>query len=257
MIAIESAGIASICASVIGAVVGEIVAVGTYVWPQVGTGATAQPDDQPPVTRPVPLVPGSTDDLRRGMAWFRQQRHADKQRRRLIVAASAAIAALSLLVSPGVAGMSGAIFGWMLLTLLVLDVEHFWLPDRLSMPLAVLGLLAGLWLPPSLSDRLLGCLAGFASLAAIAQAYKSMTGRTGLGGGDPRLFAGIGAWLGWAMLPSVLLLSSLLGLTLVGYYRLSGRAVSRYSRVPLGAFLAAAAWIVWLSSQIVQSGRWL
>ncbi|NJC07129.1 prepilin peptidase [Polymorphobacter fuscus] len=134
----------------------------------------------------------------------------------------------------------------MLLALLVLDVEYFWLPDRLTVPLAAMGLAAGIWLPPSVPDRLIGAAAGFASLAGIAYAYRVMTGRVGLGGGDPRLFAAIGAWLGWVALPFVLLLAASFGLALVAYDRLRGRAITRHSRIPLGALLAAAAWLLWV-----------
>lgn len=163
-----------------------------------------------------------------------------------IVGAGIAVGIFSLLVRPGPDGLAGAIFGWVLLALLVLDVEHFWLPDRLTYPLVAIGLVVGIWLPPAFADRVIGCVAGFASLAGIAYGYRAITGRIGLGGGDPRLFAGIGAWLGWVALPFVLLMAAVLGLVLVAFDRLSGRQIHRHSRIPLGALLAAAAWIFWL-----------
>ena len=172
-------------------------------------------------------------------------------RRLAIVGVAAAIGAASLWAWPGATGATGAVFGWILLALLVLDVEHFWLPDRLTLPLAVAGLIVGHWLPPDPIDRVWGCLAGFLSLTLVAWGYRSATGREGLGGGDPRLLAGIGAWLGWFALPFVLLLAAILGLALVGYDRLSGRMVTRHSRVPLGALLAAAAWGLWLAGPLV------
>jgi leader peptidase (prepilin peptidase)/N-methyltransferase len=167
-----------------------------------------------------------------------------------IIGAGVAVGVVSVLVQPGPEGLAGAVFGWLLLALLVLDVEHFWLPDRLTFPLAAIGLLGGLWLPPAFVDRVIGCVAGFVGLAGIAFGYRAITGRTGLGGGDPRLFAGIGAWLGWFALPFVLLMASVLGLALVLYDRLSGRLVHRHSRIPLGALLAAAAWCFWLVSPL-------
>ncbi len=154
--------------------------------------------------------------------------------------AAAGIGVASLALHPDVAGLAIAGLGWALLLLVITDVEYFWLPDAVTLPLGLAGLAVGL--PPALSDRLIGAAAGFASLWLVAAAYKALTGRTGLGGGDPKLFAAIGAWLGWQLLPPVLLLAALLGLALVGYDRLSGRPVTRYSRVPLGAMLAAAAW---------------
>lgn len=161
--------------------------------------------------------------------------------------AAAIVGAGSMLAWPGGAGLFGAAFGWTLLALLVLDVEHFWLPDRLTLPLVVTGLLGGIWFEPGLADRAIGATAGFVSLAGVAHGYRALTGRVGLGGGDPRLFAGIGAWLGWVALPFVLLLAASLGLVLVLRDRLSGHPVTRHTRVPLGALLAASAWLVWLT----------
>jgi leader peptidase (prepilin peptidase)/N-methyltransferase len=152
---------------------------------------------------------------------------------------------------PGAYGVAGAVFGWWLLALLVLDVEHMWLPDRLTLPLGLAGMAAGWWLSMPLVDSLIGAAAGWASLAGLAAGYKALTGRTGIGGGDPKLFAAIGAWLGWFALPFVLVLAATLGLLLVLYDRLSGRPVTRYSRVPLGALLAAAAWPLWLAGPML------
>jgi leader peptidase (prepilin peptidase) / N-methyltransferase len=181
----------------------------------------------------------------------RQSRQDVSVRPRLaIVGACIAVGVISLMVRPGPEGLAGTVFGWILLALLVLDVEHFWLPDRLTYPLAAIGLVVGIWLPPAFMDRIIGCVAGFISLAGIAYGYRAITGRIGLGGGDPRLFAGIGAWLGWFALPFVLLMASVLGLALVAYDRLLGRRIHRHSRIPLGALLAAAAWLFWLVSPL-------
>jgi leader peptidase (prepilin peptidase)/N-methyltransferase len=165
----------------------------------------------------------------------------------MIVVAAAIVGTASMLAFPGGAGLFGAVFGWILLALLVLDVEHFWLPDRLTLPLMLTGLLGGIWFEPALADRAIGAAAGFVSLAGVAHGYRALTGRVGLGGGDPRLFAGIGAWLGWVALPFVLLLAASLGLLLVARDRVSGRPVTRHTRVPLGALLAASAWLLWLT----------
>jgi leader peptidase (prepilin peptidase)/N-methyltransferase len=173
-----------------------------------------------------------------------------------IVGAGIAIGIFSLVARPEPQGWAGAVFGWILLALLVLDVEHFWLPDRLTYPLAAIGLVVGIWLPPDFLDRAIGCVAGFTSLAGIAYGYRAITGRIGLGGGDPRLFAGIGAWLGWFALPFILLMAAVFGLALVAYDRLSGRLIHRHSRIPLGALLAAAAWIYWLVSPLSEWGGW-
>lgn len=160
--------------------------------------------------------------------------------------AAAAIGALALALHPGAAGWAGALFGWALLALAILDAEHFWLPDALTLPLAAVGLLAGAWLAPPLVDRAAGALAGYAVLALIALAFKAATGRVGLGGGDPKLLAAIGAWLGWPALGPVLLLASLIGLAAAAAAALAGRDISGKTQLPFGTLLALAAWPLWL-----------
>lgn len=163
-----------------------------------------------------------------------------------IEVAAGLVGALALLVQPGAAGWAGAGFGWLLLALLVLDAEHFWLPDALTLPLLASGLVAGVWLAPSLAERAIGAVAGYASLAGVALGYRLLTKRDGMGGGDPKLLAGIGAWLGWPLLPFVVLAAALLGLMLALLDHLRGGEVDRLTRLPLGALLAAAAFPAWL-----------
>ena len=161
---------------------------------------------------------------------------------------SCALAAgAAMAVAPGWIGATGALFGWMLITLAVLDLRHFWLPDRLTLVLAATGLLAGLADGSiTYADRMIGGVAGFAALWAIAWTYRKMRGREGLGGGDPKLFGAIGLWLGWQMLPLVLLGASGIGLVAVLTLMLQGRAVAATMRLPFGTLLAAAAFLAWL-----------
>ena len=134
--------------------------------------------------------------------------------------AGAGVGALALGLVPGGPGVALAGFGLMLLALAILDVEHFWLPDRLTLPLLAGGLVFGL---PPLADRLWGAGAGFAGLW---------------------LLAAIGAWLGWTALPFVLLGASLVGLLLVGLDRARGREVAADTALPLGSLMALVAWPV-------------
>lgn len=168
--------------------------------------------------------------------------------------AAALIGAVSLALHPGFEGLAGAIFGWVLLVLAILDIRHFWLPDRLTLPLVALGIAAsGLIGRPGLIDALIGALAGFGLLFAINSAYRALRGRDGLGGGDSKLLAAIGAWLGWQMLPFILLLASGTGLLAVLYGGLRGRAMKAGDRLPFGAFLAVAAWPLWLGRDALQN----
>lgn len=148
--------------------------------------------------------------------------------------------------APGPVGVAGAVFGWLLLTLAALDVAEFWLPDVLTGALAAAGIVAAVVAPPEWPDRLIGGIAGFASLWLIAFAYRRLRGREGLGGGDPKLLGAIGLWLGWAMLPFVLLLACLVGLGSVLAKRMRGQRVKATDPIPFGALMAIAAYPVWL-----------
>ena len=161
--------------------------------------------------------------------------------------AAALVGGLALFVAPNAAGLAGAIFGWILLTLAALDGKHHWLPDRMTAILAVSGLLASFLADaPTLSDRLVGGLTGFLSLTIIAAIYKQMRGREGLGGGDPKMLAGIGCWLGWSALPMVILGASLAGILVAISWRLRGKEVTADSMLPLGSLMAVAAFPFWL-----------
>ncbi|RZF61075.1 prepilin peptidase [Sphingomonas populi] len=151
------------------------------------------------------------------------------------------------LAVPGPVALAGAMFGWLLLALAALDVTEFWLPDALTLMLALAGLVTGvLGIDPPLTDRLIGGAAGFGALWLIAATYRIARGREGLGGGDPKLFGAIGLWLGWRMLPVVLFLAALTGLAIVAVGMVRGRAARLDDRAPFGALLAVAAYPAWL-----------
>ena len=156
--------------------------------------------------------------------------------------ASALIGAIALAIMPGTVGWMWALFGWMLLPLALLDARHFWLPDRLSAVLAITGLvLAGPLLGASLLDRWIGALAGGGALAGIAWAYRRARGGDGMGGGDPKLVAAIGCWLGWQALPLMLLLASLGGIVWALAAQQKGDQPLAQRPVPFGVFACTAA----------------
>ena len=164
----------------------------------------------------------------------------------IIEAAAALVGLVSALVVPGWAAVAAALLGWWLLLLAVLDAEHYWLPDRLTWPLVGLGLLATALLAPSLlTHHVIGAVVGFALLWGVAAAYRRLRGRHGLGGGDAKLFAAAGAWVGWDDLPLVLLGAAGAGLVaaLILYAREKDFLTKR---LPFGAFLAPAIWLVYL-----------
>lgn len=152
---------------------------------------------------------------------------------------------------PGIGGVAGAVFGWMLLALAALDLAAFWLPNLLTGALAAAGLAAGLFgIWPPIDVRLIGGIGGFATLAAVASGYRLIRGRQGLGGGDPKLFGAIGCWLGWQALPMVLLAGTLIGLAAILGLRMGGRKIAATDRLPFGAMLAAAAFTVWIGQAL-------
>ena len=144
------------------------------------------------------------------------------------------------------------ILGWTLLTLAVLDWQHLILPDPLTLPLLVLGLvIAGLSDEVALVDHLIGAAAGVTSFFLIADLYRRMRGREGLGAGDAKLFGAAGAWVSWVGLPGVSIWASATALCAVLARAASGTAVSATEQIPLGTFLCLGIWLVWLYGPIV------
>ncbi len=166
----------------------------------------------------------------------------------LMEAGCAAIGVVAALGQPTVAAAAlTALLGWQLLLLAVVDAEHFWLPDVLTLPLLVTGLAAAA-LPGRTTpiDSLLGAAVGFAGLWMLARLYRLVRAREGLGGGDPFLLAAGGAWVGWIGLPSILLWAAVSGLSVVAARLLVRRPVSGTDRLPFGVFLAIGIALTWL-----------
>lgn len=154
----------------------------------------------------------------------------------------ALIGAAALGLAPSfLTGAALAILGWLLVPLAWLDWRHLWLPDRLTLSLAGAGLaLGGIASHASLPDRLIGGVAGFASLWVLSEAYRALRAREGLGKGDAKLLGALGLWVGWAALPPVLLLSALTG---IGIAIARSRGAMRTYRIPFGTALAASGFI--------------
>lgn len=133
-------------------------------------------------------------------------------------------------------------FGWTLLALAWIDVEHMILPDVLTLPLVVAGLAVTWWFDPgALAAHALGAIAGYAGFRAIALAYRELRGMDGLGAGDAKLLAAAGAWVGLAALPRLVLAAALLGIVMALAAR---RRVARGGAVAFGPALALAAFLV-------------
>ena len=164
----------------------------------------------------------------------------------------AAIAVGALVLAPAGVVLAAMALGWQLLLLAALDLRHLWLPRGLTGLLAATGLVLATARAWALQDvaallpSLAGGALGFALLWLIAQVYRRLRGREGLGGGDAPLLGAIGLWLGAQGVIHVVLGASLLGLAMAAIMVLSGRKVAAQTAVPLGTCLAAAAWPLFL-----------
>jgi len=142
---------------------------------------------------------------------------------------------------------ASCVLGWVLLALSVCDFENTILPDALTLPLLLSGLAWNAWLwPPSVTDHALAAALGYLVFRGLAWLYRRLRGRDGLGGGDAKLLAASGAWLGIAALPWVVLGAALAGIALAGGLALRGRCISSRTVLPFGPCLAIATWMIWL-----------
>ena len=152
---------------------------------------------------------------------------------------AALLGAMAAAITPSLGGalILSALF-WQLLLLAVLDHRHLWLPDRLTLLLAVSGLaLGGFVTDVSLLHRAAAMVGGFAGLDAIRRGFESVRGHEGMGAGDPKIFGAIGACFGLFALPFILLSAAALGLTMAGIQWARG---TRMTAFPFGTYLATA-----------------
>lgn len=136
---------------------------------------------------------------------------------------------------------------WSLIALTFIDIDHQLLPDSITLPLLWLGIIFNLFTTyTDLTSSVVGAIAGYLSLWLVFHGFKLVTGKEGMGYGDFKLLAALGAWFGWLILPSIILLSSLVG-AIVGISLILFRQHQRNIPIPFGPYLAAAGWIalVW------------
>ena len=132
---------------------------------------------------------------------------------------------------------------WALIALTVIDLRTMLLPDSITLPLLWLGLLLALGsVFADLPSAVIGAAAGYLSLWSVFQLFKLLTGKEGMGYGDFKLFAALGAWLGWQALPMIILLSSVVGAA-VGIGLIVFKRQARDLAIPFGPYLAGAGWI--------------
>jgi len=135
---------------------------------------------------------------------------------------------------------------WGLICLTLIDFDHMLLPDQIVMPLLWLGLLVnitGTFVP--LTDAVIGAAVGYMSLFSVFWLFKLLTGKEGMGHGDFKLFALFGAWIGWQLLPILILMASVVG-AIVGISLMLFKNHQREQAIPFGPYLAVAGWITLL-----------
>jgi leader peptidase (prepilin peptidase)/N-methyltransferase len=138
---------------------------------------------------------------------------------------------------------------WVLIGLTGIDIDHQLLPDSMTLPLVWLGLLLSLaapipaiGLPVDPRSSIIGAAAGYLSLWSVYHIFRLLTGKEGMGYGDFKLFAALGAWLGWQMLLPIILLAAFTG-AVIGILMIALRGRDRNIPIPFGPYLAAAGWI--------------
>ena len=167
-----------------------------------------------------------------------------------------AITAIVSVIAAAVFGPTPALvaalgFTWALLVLALIDIDHQYLPDSITQPLLWAGLLISLVsvdgepITVDVQSSVIGAAAGYLSLWSVFHLFKLVTGKEGMGYGDFKLLAAAGAWLGWQMLPLVILLSAAVG-AIFGSIMLIAAGKSRQTPIPFGPYLAAASWIALL-----------
>ena len=142
---------------------------------------------------------------------------------------------------------------WALIAVSFIDIDHQIIPDSISLPMIWIGLTLSLFHPFSGADTLfidprtsiVGALAGYLSLWSVYHSFRLVTGKEGMGYGDFKLLAALGAWLGWQLLPMIILLSAVVG-ALIGISLIVFRRHDRNVPIPFGPYLAAAGWIAML-----------
>jgi leader peptidase (prepilin peptidase)/N-methyltransferase len=168
----------------------------------------------------------------------------------------------------GLPALGGLIVTWFLIALTFIDLDHQLLPDGLTLPLLWAGLLLSLWagtdaggpeitgaasIPVDPRSSIIGAIAGYLSLWSVYHLFRLATGKEGMGYGDFKLLAALGAWMGWKMLIPIILVAAVVG-AVVGLIALKSRGQSTATPIAFGPFLAAAGWLMLMFGQQLVSG---
>ncbi|WP_086930994.1 prepilin peptidase [Agarilytica rhodophyticola] len=152
-----------------------------------------------------------------------------------------------------VASGFAVILTWSLIALTLIDIDHQLLPDDITYPLLWLGIIANLFGTfTSLNDAIIGAISGYLFLWSIYWIFKLITKKEGMGYGDFKLLAALGAWMGWQALPLIVILSSLVG-AIIGICGILIYGKDKNKPIPFGPYLAIAGWIAFLWGDFILS----
>ena len=144
---------------------------------------------------------------------------------------------------PSLQGLTALFLTALLIAMAGIDIDHQLLPDNITIPLMWAGILISFWaIHTDLSSSVTGAIAGYLILWSVYHVFRLLTGKEGMGYGDFKLLAALGAWLGWQMLPLIVLLSSVVG-ALVGVILMASGRLKKDKPMPFGPFIAAAGWV--------------
>lgn len=142
---------------------------------------------------------------------------------------------------------------WALITLSMIDFDHQLLPDDITLPFLWLGIIINLFnVFTDIESSVLGAIFGYGILWLVYISFKLFTGKEGMGHGDFKLLAVLGAWFGWQTLPLIIILSSVVGAT-VGILLIIFKSHNRTSAIPFGPYLAIAGWVSMLWGPYIMS----
>jgi leader peptidase (prepilin peptidase)/N-methyltransferase len=165
-------------------------------------------------------------------------------------------AAAAVRFGPGITAGAAIGLSLTLLALTLIDIDHMLLPDAITLPGVWAGLLVNLGGTfTDLRSAVIGAVAGYLVLWLVYHLFKWLTGKEGMGYGDFKLLALLGAWLGWQALPACLLLASLVG-TVYGLGAILRQAQNRQQPFPFGPFLAVAGWINLMWGEALRAAYW-
>ena len=142
---------------------------------------------------------------------------------------------------------------WALIALSMIDIDHQLLPDDITLPFLWLGIILNLFgVFTNIQSSVLGAVFGYGSLWSVYIIFKLVTGKQGMGHGDFKLLALLGAWLGWQVLPLIIVMSSLVG-AIIGLSMIVFRAHDKTVPIPFGPYLAVAGWITLIWGPYIMS----